>query len=394
MRGGKFLSDSNVRKALLLISAAMFAHVLYSLCTTIGTTGLRWDYQIFWVMSDLLRIGDWAIAYDSSAFSEFVSASFGTQVNQAPLWYPPHAWIFFWPLAYAPISPGFILWTIAGLGLLWLAVRLAFRIRGADAAYCVFSPAAAFNVAVGHFGCFTAALLIGALGVLDRRPYLSGFFLGLLSIKPNLGLLVPVALIAGRLWRTFAAATATTLGLVGLSILLFGLTPWLQYLYSVSPGAVSHISESHTVAIIPTVLRTALALGASDELARALQIAAALWAAIAVYLVWRWQTNANLRSGILLTGIFLSTPYAYSYDMITLALASLLVFREIENDGGMAGERSLLIAVWMLPLLMSFSYHAFGFPLAPFVLVLFSIMLVYRSAVRAGIAGSSLGARV
>jgi hypothetical protein len=45
--------------------------------------------------------------------------------------------------------------------------------------------------------------------VLERRPYLAGSLFGLMIFKPQLGLLLPVALIAGRQWRVFAAAAAT-----------------------------------------------------------------------------------------------------------------------------------------------------------------------------------------
>ena len=52
----------------------------------------------------------------------------------------------------------------------------------------------------GQNGFLTAALIGGALGLLERRPALAGICLGLLTYKPQFGLLFPFVLIADRRW--------------------------------------------------------------------------------------------------------------------------------------------------------------------------------------------------
>ena len=54
------------------------------------------------------------------------------------------------------------------------------------------------NVGHGQNGFLTAALLGGALHWLDRRPWLAGVLIGCLAYKPQFGVLIPVALLAGR----------------------------------------------------------------------------------------------------------------------------------------------------------------------------------------------------
>ncbi len=44
--------------------------------------------------------------------------------------------------------------------------------------------------------------MIGACRLLGRRPVLAGVLFGLAAVKPQLGLLVPVALISARQWRS------------------------------------------------------------------------------------------------------------------------------------------------------------------------------------------------
>ena len=58
----------------------------------------------------------------------------------------------------------------------------------------------------GQNGFLTAALIGGTLGLLERRPALAGVCLGLLTYKPQFGLLFPIVLIADRRWRTIAVA--------------------------------------------------------------------------------------------------------------------------------------------------------------------------------------------
>ena len=79
---------------------------------------------------------------------------------------------------------------------LWLLLALAF-------------PSVLINVGHGQNGFLTAALLGGALVVLDRRPLVAGILLGLLVYKPQYGLMLPIVLAVSGRWRCFAAAAAT-----------------------------------------------------------------------------------------------------------------------------------------------------------------------------------------
>ena len=60
------------------------------------------------------------------------------------------------------------------------------------------SPAVLWNVSAGQNGFLTAALIGGMLSLMQKQPLLAGVCLGLLSYKPQFGLLFPIALIAAR----------------------------------------------------------------------------------------------------------------------------------------------------------------------------------------------------
>src|SRR6516225_5841230 len=87
-------------------------------------------------------------------------------------------------------------------------------------------PAVFVNVGHGQNGFVTAALLGGALHWLDRKPWIAGILIGLLAYKPQFGVLIPLALLAGQRWSCIGAATATVAGLIAISLLTLGEGVW------------------------------------------------------------------------------------------------------------------------------------------------------------------------
>src|SRR5690606_37204612 len=119
----------------------------------------------------------------------------------------------------------------------WLAVTLPAylvtmrAILGDRAGYLLALgfPATLWNVTAGQNGFLTAALIGGALTLLERRPVAAGICLGLLTYKPHFGLLFPAALIAAGHWRVLITAAATAALMVLASWLAFGTETWLAF---------------------------------------------------------------------------------------------------------------------------------------------------------------------
>ena len=80
----------------------------------------------------------------------------------------------------------FYLW--ASIGGRWRAWP---RLLGALAA-----PATGVNLIFGQTGFLAGGFMLGGLALAERRPIAAGVLLGLLAYKPQLGVLVPVALVA------------------------------------------------------------------------------------------------------------------------------------------------------------------------------------------------------
>jgi len=167
-------------------------------------------------------------------------------------------------------------WLIAGWLSFYQALRLA--MPGRQVLLLALAPPAVFiNTYCGQNGVWTAAFLGGGLCLLERRPVFAGVLFGLQAYKPHLALMIPVALLAGRQWRAFAAATVTVAALLLASIALAGLDGWRAFL-DLTPvlrkvtledaDAVWHRNVS--------VFMAASRLGVGLSAAYAVQIAAAL----------------------------------------------------------------------------------------------------------------------
>src|SRR5207302_3622129 len=97
-------------------------------------------------------------------------------------------------------------------------------------------PGVLITVTHGQNSFFTAALLTWGLLLLEKEPIVAGVLLGALSFKPQLAVLLPVALIAGGHWRAIVSACLTVVGLSLLTIQFFGVEIWAEFLSSIAFG--------------------------------------------------------------------------------------------------------------------------------------------------------------
>ena len=104
-----------------------------------------------------------------------------------------------------PYLAAFAVWSLLGFTL-FLVAAYAGGVERKHLMFVAVAPAVAVNLFIGQNGFFFAALLICGLINLDRRPLLAGLCFGLLTIKPQLGLLLPVMLVLTQRWRVIAAA--------------------------------------------------------------------------------------------------------------------------------------------------------------------------------------------
>jgi hypothetical protein len=278
--------------------------------------------------------------------------------------YPPPALFLVAPLALFPYIPGLIAWTVAGLAALIPAARAFF----ADAQgrwLLVAAPAAAINVGLGQNGAFTAALLIGGLALWGTRPVAAGLLLGLLVFKPQIALLLPIAVIAEGRWRTMIAAGASAAALLLLSVLVFGVDAWKGFFgptLAMQQGMLS-LGRGPFQLMMPSAFMAARVLGARADLATLIQ---APFSLLAVWLTWRaWRSGADLtlKASVLMVATFVASPQGFNYDLIPAAAGAIVLYRR--DRSALALGLSLLL--WALPVLM-IAAQAVHIVIAPLVL--------------------------
>lgn len=219
------------------------------------------------------------------------------------------------------------------------------------------------NMALGQNGALTAALLVGALLLAHRRPVVAGILMGLLAVKPHLGLLLPVCVVASRNWRALIAAALTALAMVVLTGFALGWEVWQLFFAHTGPKMRAILEapwpSGFQVNSI-TVFLTARALGAPVALAYAVQGMAALACMVFTWRAWRKPgADPQARMALTMALTLLASPYGYSYDMLgfTAGIAALLA-----RDQWRVSAVAAL--AWMWPGMTHFMTQNF-FPVSP-----------------------------
>jgi hypothetical protein len=323
-----------------------------------------WDFTNLWAGGALAASGELPILFDPAEYSRWLRAVLSPRVADHEWSYPPTMLLLGVPLARLPLVPGYLVWTFGTLGLLWIALRAGGLSRAACAA-AVLSPAMLNNAALGQNGALTAALLVGALLLADRRPVVAGILMGFLTVKPHLGLLLPVCVVASRNWRALGAAALTALAMVVAAGLVAGWDAWRLF-FAVTAPTMRAILEApwpsgYQVNAV-TVFLSVRALGASVPFAYVAQAAAALACAALAWRIWRRDAaDPHARMALTVALTLLASPYGYSYDMLALAagVAALMAL-------GQWRVTALEALVWLWPGLTHFVTQNY-FPVSPLV---------------------------
>ena len=210
------------------------------------------------------------------------------------------------------------------------------------AAAALLSPAASVNMLWGQSAFLTAAVLIGGTRLLPGRPITAGIVLGVLSVKPQHALLVPVMLLALRAWPAMLSAICSAAVLALASVLLFGTTPWLLW-----QEAARHVSGDQLL-WDNSVHTCAILLGAAPTFANALTIAAWMGGAAAVYVAFLTKQPPHTALAVLLAASNLAAPHTGPYDTLLLLVAAGILVIQVRPHPPLL-IWILCLTVWMLP---------------------------------------------
>jgi Glycosyltransferase family 87 len=285
--------------------------------------GNQSDFISFWAAAKLALTGNFAGIYDIEQHRAVQIAVIDLD-GKMPFPYPPPYILAVLPFGLLSYPMAHAAWVITTGSAYVAAARKL--VPGAGWLAVAFPPVIICGI-IGQNSFLAAAIMMFALASVGPKPFKAGLIFGLLIFKPHLGLLIPIALIAGREWRIFAGATVSTVGLILGSVLLFGWASWVGF-FALLPlyGSIAAdgLVSWNKMASVYAALRL---IGTPETLA---WIMHAIIAATATAILWRtWSTtkDAVLRGITLVSATLLISPYIYVYDQMILFAAIALLWR-------------------------------------------------------------------
>jgi glycosyl transferase family 87 len=343
--------------------------------------GIPTDFVNVWAAGRLVLDGQPSAAYDWTVHKAVEDAIIGYPFDGYYAWlYPPPFLFVAALLATLPFAAAQAAWSFATFPAYVIAIRTIVGDRIGLLLACAF-PAILSNFMVGQNGFVSAALLGGALFFIERRPVLAGCFLGLLTYKPQFGLLFPLVLIASGHWRVFWTAAVVGVLLNATSWAAFGTSTWIAFFHSLPMASQAILTEGqadwHKLQSLFGIVRS---LGGSEAFAWSLQCGLIVVIAILLCAMWRSRISFDLKAAALATGALLSTPYLYLYDYVTLAVPMAFLVRAGLSTGFLRGEMVGLGAASLLILIFPFVVV----PIGPLAILLVAVLIGRRTFVLHG----------
>jgi alpha-1,2-mannosyltransferase len=381
----------------ILVIASLYSWAVIALTQAHpGAIGLNFnslgtDWMVFYGADQWVYAGNIDRIFDGEALTAFLNTTFSHWLSEPmpfrPWVYPPSYLLMVLPFGKLPFPVAFAVFQLATAVLLGIA--LWFRADQPKARLLVigaalFGPAAAVNFVCGQNAFLTAAMLVGGLRLLAVRRAWGGIVLGLLTVKPQFWLLIPVALIASREWRALAWAVFAGFALAAISVAFFGLDPWWQWLdvtlHSFADPNSKWVELGRLAGVsVYACLATA---GAPDALANAGQTASLALAAGLAYWGFRSPLPGDQKIAILLCCTLLAAPHSSLHDTVWLAVAAGLTAGALVQAEAPLSAWLPAVALWLVPFFDPPEIRPIG-RLLPLLLIGFPVAVILRFRPRA-----------
>lgn len=332
------------------------------------------DFLVFHAAGRAWIEGQGALIYNVDALTAFQNALYADrlpgELRFRPFFYPPTWLLMLLPFAALAVGKAYALFLS---GTAALATLLEGRHDWPGWLAILVSPAAVWVALTGQNTFLSLALFYGGFRLLDTMPAAAGILLGLLAYKPQLWLLVPIALLAARQWRVLAWTIGTMVVMALASLAVFGPDLWRAFFEAAREASSSRIVDEMLARVstqIVSPFAAAYILGLPRGVASALQMAGAVLAVASVWIAFRRYPSGLPRTAVLATATFLVSPYTLNYDLLLLMPAVVALFRQGADEGFYPGERLIHLLLWLMPL-GGMILARFGLPLVPLVVLLF-----------------------
>jgi hypothetical protein len=322
-RAGLFTFGNAIKAMAILTGFVVFMAIWTNL-----RFGIQTDFVSFWAAAKLALIGNPAAAFDLDAHKAMEMTAVAVE-GLIPFPYPPPYLLVIVPFGLLPYAVAHALWVSVTLSAYLAAAQ---RLVPGAALMALAMPAAIICGIGGQNSFLLTALFMFGMVAINTRPFLAGLILGLMVIKPHLGVLLPMALIAGREWRAFAGATLSSLALTLVSFLVFGAASWIAFFDMLSLAreiAANGLVSWNKMASVYAALRL---LGVPTALAASVHIVVAVAAAAVLWRTWRASADPVFRAAVLGCATMTMSPYLFIYDQVLLLPAFAYLWQRGGNE--------------------------------------------------------------
>lgn len=393
VRSGDWITAERVHIAAIMAVIAylgllIFAVFFPSPFKTPNGEYLVLDFNSFWTAAKLALSGDTLTQYSTQEFLDLQVKWTEYSETTFAFFYPPTWLLYILPFGLVPQPISYFIFNLVGIAIVTLFGRAVFKSWLHGLMLCAL-PAAMNCLLHGQNGLLSAALLGGAMFALQHRKFvLAGIFVGLLSYKPQMGLIIPLALIFARHWQTFISASVTTLAVAAISLLAFGIDTWIGFFEQLPIASYvlrNDIVDWEKMTSIYAALRV---YGLSDTIAWAIQSIAAFLMVVLLFFIWQPLPATNqdkpmsdnqiaVRATTLVAGGLLFTPFALAYDFAILLVPLAFLIKAGQKIGFLPYEKTILALIVIFSSVVARWAVSTGMPIAPlFPLAL--LWLAYR----------------
>jgi len=362
------------RRITLYCRVLLGAELLVSLFLVAGSYGLivplkkpnTTDFASFYAAGALVDAGTPALVYNQARHHAAEERATEDGVEYNFFNYPPIFLLLCAVLGRLPYLIAFITFEITTLVLYLLVAREIHGEEGWAALLPIVAfPAVFWNFGFGQNAFLTAALFGAGTLFVERRPLLAGALFGALCYKPQFGLLLPIALVAGGYWRVFATAFTSALALCLLSFVLFGSETWRDFISAAAASTTSYASGHIPFSGYINPFGAVRLLGGTPTIAFAVQASVIVAAAVLVAFVWRRDLALPIKAATLASATLVAAPLAMFYDLLLAAVAALWLLRGNGKDRLRDWEKIALAALFLLSLSPRTLAENTGLPIGP-----------------------------
>lgn len=329
------------------------------------------DFANYWMGARMALAGEHQDLWVQETYFKHLQAVFGPNAAFRNWGYPPHFLLMIAPLGWLGYKSAMLAFLLSTL-LLFIAAVATFRREFAPqsdtrvlalalVAYVLMMIDAAQN------GFLFAAMLLFGLAWRSKHPLLAGMAFAILTVKPQLGFLIPVLLLFERRWPTFGWTALFTAMLLAASALVFGVDSWTSYLTETLSYQRSVMTEWEGVflSMMPTIFGSVRAFGLFPDVAFTAQWPTTLCGGLIVVMLLYLERD-SLRTAFFLTcGTFVISPYGFNYDMGALTVVAAVLAGQPGSRGIEATALGIVagLSAVVMPLGLA------GVPIAPLLLI-------------------------